>query len=388
VTLGLIFAAFRAGWLRLGRYRAALAVALAGFLFSLGGHAFARELASVLLPILEHIRFANMGRVLPMVCLAYLGAASLDAVRAHAPAQPDPRARKRVSALWLAFGIACAIAAVTQIPSTELSAGLYFDPATEWWLGSLHTAFYLLLAYTVYALRASMGRRAGWVALLVAVEFLSLADVGYAFRHLVAKDTTGGIRPADAPFVMASPQPNERSTRQWLDGEDWTHWDGNRKVLLAYTVPFHRWLRAAASDPKTARFASTLVSCQDNAAEAGLAPSLPGAHSCAGAQLRIDRYFGNTIEISGQTTAPAWILVHDFVDPGWSARLDDSPTPIQTAYGYFKAIEVPGQKPWKIRLDYRAPGFPLLWMLSALGAALIALFGAWGWARRKSEQVR
>jgi uncharacterized membrane protein YfhO len=63
-------------------------------------------------------------------------------------------------------------------------------------------------------------------------------------------------------------------------------------------------------------------------------------------------------------------MVHDFVDPGWKATLNGEAAPIRTAFGYFKTIETPANQPWQIRLDYKAPFFPLLWWISGFGAVL------------------
>jgi hypothetical protein len=131
-------------------------------------------------------------------------------------------------------------------------------------------------------------------------------------------------------------------------------------------------MRAAAQDPRTGRFAATLASCQDNPAETGLHPLIPDAHSCAATQFRIDRYYGNVIEVSGQSAQPAWIMVHDYVDPGWQAELNGAPVAIQAAYGIFKAVEIPGgNAAWKARFEYHHPWFPALWWVAGIGFGLL-----------------
>jgi hypothetical protein len=326
----------------------------------------------VTVPLLEHLRFANMGRMIPMIFVIYLGAASLDALQKSPEPDLSARERKRVSALWVGFVIVCTVAALSQLDSSALSAGLYFDPATEWTMGALHTAFYLLLAYSAYRMRWSLNERLGWAAVLVLIQFLNLADTGYAFRHLIAKEAPGGQATVEETFVPASPQPNERSTKAWLDGNDWIRWDGNTKVFNAYTVPYHRWMRQIAQDSRTSRFASSLISCQDNPGALGLQPALPGEHGCAGAQLRIDRYFGNTIEISGSSDRPIWVMTHDFVDPDWHAQVNGAEVQILPAYGVFKSVELPAGRDWHLVFEYRHPWFPLLWWVSFAGFALLA----------------
>jgi hypothetical protein len=372
LTLAIAWGAYRKGALKLAPYKRFAVIALGGALFAFGGHSFFRELSSIAIPLLEHLRFANMGRMIAMVLMIFIGAAGLDALQnsGGAPA-PDSSARKRVSALWAAFLVVCAGCAIWQSDSSALSAGLYFDPATDWTMGILHSSFYLLLAYSAYALRWSFGSRLGWAAVLVAVQFLNLADVGYAFRHLLSR----GVRPdsrVEEPFVPASPQPNIRSLKAWTDGEDWIRWDGNDKVFNAYTVPYHRWMRQALADPHVGKFAASLVSCEENVAEMGLRPQIAGEHSCLGTQFKIDRYYGNTIEISGTSAQPAWIVVHDFVDPDWHAELGGSEATIQAAYGVLKAVEVPAGQNWHLHLEYKNPWFALLCWISALGFGLLA----------------
>jgi hypothetical protein len=370
LTLAMLLTALRDGTFDLGRYRRLALISLGGLLFAFGGHSFFRELSSIAIPLLEHLRFANMGRMLPMAFLVFMGAAGFNALQASASPQADPRARKHLGSLWVIFLVACTLAALSQLESSELSYKLYLDPATQWVMGALHTAFYLLLAYTVYTLRNRLRPGLGWAAMIVGVQFLSLADVGYAFRHLIAKEVTPTASTAEN-FRPASPQPNERSVRQWLDGNDWIQWDGNRKVFYPYTVPFHRLMRTVAQDPRTAQFTSSLASCQDDAAKIGLRPSISGSHSCAGTQFVIDRHYGNTIEVSGQSPQPAWIMIHDFADPDWHAELNGDPVSIQPAFGVFKAVEVPGGQAWRLHFEYRHPWFPALWLISALGFVLL-----------------
>lgn len=374
LTLAVILAALRMGSLRFARYWKFALLALAGLLFSLGGHSFFRELSSLALPILEHLRYANMGRMIPMVFLIFLGAAAFDSLRAKdSDLTPDQEssARLRVSALWAVFAAATVAAAIQQQNSGIQSDALYFDPTTSWQMAGLHVGFYLLLAYSAYALRVRLSPKLGWPAIFVVLQFLSLADTGYAFRHLIARETQTPLETRVESFTVASPQPNERSMRAWFDGNDWIRWDGNLKVFAPYTPPYHRWMKPALQDPKTGRFAPTLVSCEDNGNELGTHPSISGQHSCTGTQFQIDRYFGNTIVIHGSSSSPAWIMVHDFVDPGWKATLNGEKAAIHTAFGYFKAIEVPAGQAWEIRLDYKAPFFPFLWFVSAFGFLLL-----------------
>ena len=346
-------------------------LALLGFLFSMGGHSFFREIAAMGLPIFEHLRFANMARMLPMAFFIFAGAACFSQFQQsnQKRSAPDPTRSKYVTRAWIAFLIICTVVGLNEVDLSVRASDLYLDPMVGWKVGALHTLFYLLLAYSAFELRWEFSKWK-WPAILVMIQVLSLTDASYAFRRLVAEETRDGLKGSE-PFKMASPQPNERSIRKWLDGNDWITWDGNKKVINAYDIPAHYLLNTALTDPKTASLASTLVSCQDNASQlslAGAAAAVP--LSCAGMGIQIDRYFGNVIEISGAGSASAYIVAHDLYDPNWHGFLNGAEVPIVKAYGYFKAIQVPPSK-WKIRFQYVNPGFPALWILSALGIIIL-----------------
>jgi hypothetical protein len=376
LTLGLIFAGLSSGKLKLTKYRAAGVVALVALLFSMGGHSFVRELFSDLLPLLAHLRFANGARLIPMAFLAFAAAAALTALEGGAQgrsSEKPPEKDPAVARAWAAFGLACGLLALSSADWHGRASELYFDAATGWKVDVLHAAFYPLLAWTAYRLRWELGAWR-WPVLVAALQFLSLADAGYSFRHLIAK-------PSDRPpgrwerFTYASPQPNERSTKRWLDGDDWISWQGNKKVLRAYSEPGFASLKPALADPRIEKLSSTLVSCQDDA-QAVIGLPAPVPYSCQGLEFRIDRYFGERIELSGSGPKPALIVVHDFNDPRWHATLDGAEMPIFTAYGWLKAAAVPATPPgerWHLVFEYREPAFA--WLLAVSGAGLLALAG-------------
>ena len=66
---------------------------------------------------------------------------------------------------------------------------------------------------------------------------------------------------------------------------------------------------------------------------------------------------------------PAYLVLADTFDPGWSATLDGHPTPIFPAYLAFRAVYLPGGS-HSIVFTYRPAGFvPGLW-LTGIGIVL------------------
>lgn len=364
LTLGAVLGAIRLGTLQARPLHAAAIIALLAALFSMGGHSFFREWIAWAFPPFRHVRHPNNARLVTMGFLALLGAWSFHSVASRHPVGGE---RKWVPWLWAAFLALATGFGVSELDNRIQPAQLYFDASTGWKSGLLHTLFYLLLAYTAFSLRWNVLGRWKWPEVVVALQFLSMADAGYAFRHVVAKREPN--RP-EAPFSIPSPQPNERSVRRWLDGEDWL--SSHRKpVLFFYNPPPHRALAYALADPETNALLSTLASCQADARKV-LGPSAPSglSYSCDGQRFEIRRYFGNTIEIAGAGPNPALLLVHDLFDPGWSAELNGRPVPIRPGLRLFKAVEIPGNSQlWTVRMRYRHPLFPLLWWVAAFGLA-------------------
>jgi hypothetical protein len=74
-----------------------------------------------------------------------------------------------------------------------------------------------------------------------------------------------------------------------------------------------------------------------------------------------------------ESAAPAYLVLADTFDPGWSATLDGRPVPIRPAYVAFRAVALPAG-PHTVEFTYRPAGLTLGLALSAAGAALAVLF--------------
>jgi|GEM_PF-5668891 len=357
------------------RYQIATTVAFVAMLFAFGGHTFVREAAGDLLPLFGSLRHSHLGRMAINGLLCLFAAEAFTALERKFPQGGDPAHSKRITYLWMLFLGFATVAAVSEADHPNLAKNLYLDPSSGWKIGLLHFAFYPLIAYTIFNLRVELLGKYRWPVSFVLLQFIGLADAGYAFRHVISERSNGPVTVIDPAFKVASPQPNSRNTKAWFDGNDWFTWQNNEKVLNAYVPVLHTNYGLAKRDPNVAPLLSTLASCQSG---------------CDGLSFRIDRYFGNTIELSGKSGAtPALIAVHDLAHPYWKLEVNGQPAVIQTVLTYFKGVEVPAAAEWKVRFEYRHPYMGFLWILAATGAGLLFFTPAWATvikSRKKSTK--
>jgi hypothetical protein len=362
LTLALIFIGIARGKLSFRGSGLATGICALALLFALGGNSFFRELFSVTVPIFGQMRQSHLARILVIALLCFLGGVVFTELEKSKAASPK-NSSGRISAAWLGFLVLCAIFAVTEKDNNVDPRKFYLDPSVGWKADTLHTLFYLLVAYTAYSKRYLISKKLGWPAALVLIQFLSMADAGYAFRHVVAEYHEKPLRTEQA-FHLETPVANTRSMKNWFDGEDWYAWDGNLKALNANVSPRHKDFAEASNDPVSRQLGPTLVSC-----EVGTAETAP-THSCEGENFQIDYYFGNRIRVHGSGQKSAFMLFHDFYDPNFVAELNGKPAPVLQVMKYFKAVEVPAGD-WSIKLEYVHPLFPALWIVALLGVALL-----------------
>lgn len=106
-------------------------------------------------------------------------------------------------------------------------------------------------------------------------------------------------------------------------------------------------------------------------------PSRPlAADAIASGTARITRETPERVEIAAQADAPAYLVLADTFDPGWSATIDGRVAPIFPAYVAFRAVHL-DKGPHTVVFSYRPDGLELGLALSALGV-LLAL-GLWLW---------
>ena len=82
---------------------------------------------------------------------------------------------------------------------------------------------------------------------------------------------------------------------------------------------------------------------------------IPATESVAGT-ARIVEDLPERVVIQTESTGPAYLLLADTFDPGWSATLDGSPVPIRPAYVAFRAVALPAG-PHTVVFTYRPAGF-------------------------------
>ncbi len=80
------------------------------------------------------------------------------------------------------------------------------------------------------------------------------------------------------------------------------------------------------------------------------------------------------VAIETDATTPAYLVLSDTFDPGWSATVDGKPAPIWPAYVAFRAVYLPEGR-HSVVLQYRPAGFALGLRLTTFG--LILAIGLW-----------
>ena len=82
------------------------------------------------------------------------------------------------------------------------------------------------------------------------------------------------------------------------------------------------------------------------------------------------------VVIETESAAPAYLVLADTFDPGWSATLDGRPAPIRPAFVAFRAVFVPAGR-HQVVFRYRPAGFLGGLIASMIGLALAVVLLAW-----------
>jgi hypothetical protein len=81
-----------------------------------------------------------------------------------------------------------------------------------------------------------------------------------------------------------------------------------------------------------------------------------------------------TVETS--SSGPAYLVLSDSFDPGWSATLDGRPVPIRPAYLAFRAVYLPAGT-HRVEFTYRPAGFRAGLILSSIGLTVCLVLLVW-----------
>jgi hypothetical protein len=103
-------------------------------------------------------------------------------------------------------------------------------------------------------------------------------------------------------------------------------------------------------------------------------PLAPGA--TVEGSARIVRDEPERVEVEASCRTPAYLMLADTFDPGWSATVDGRPVPIRPADVAFRAVYLPSGE-HRVVFRYRPAGFALGLAVSLAGAAVCALAVAW-----------
>ncbi len=99
-----------------------------------------------------------------------------------------------------------------------------------------------------------------------------------------------------------------------------------------------------------------------------------GAEPAGSTRIAVDEPEHVAVEVAAE--APAYLVLADTFDPGWSATLDGRPAPIRPAFAAFRAVFVP-KGPHRVEFRYRASGFDLGRAVTLAGLLAVAACLAW-----------
>jgi len=97
-------------------------------------------------------------------------------------------------------------------------------------------------------------------------------------------------------------------------------------------------------------------------------PLAPDAEAAGSAEITTD--LPERVVVSVDARTPAYLVLADTFDPGWSATVDGEPAPIVPAYVAFRAVYV-GPGSHAVEFQYRPAGFAAGLAVSSIGALVV-----------------
>ncbi|HEY2158433.1 MAG TPA: YfhO family protein, partial [Isosphaeraceae bacterium] len=88
------------------------------------------------------------------------------------------------------------------------------------------------------------------------------------------------------------------------------------------------------------------------------------------------------VEVVTASDGPAYLVLADTFDPGWSATVDGRPAPIRPAFVAFRAVALPAGS-HRVAFSYRPAGFTAGLVATAFG--VLASLGCLAWPRRVAD---
>jgi hypothetical protein len=106
-------------------------------------------------------------------------------------------------------------------------------------------------------------------------------------------------------------------------------------------------------------------------------PTRPlGSGSPASGSAAIVRELPERVEVRTESPAPAYLVLADTFDPGWSATVDGRPAPIRPAFVAFRAVYLPAGR-HTVVFRYRPVGFSLGLTITGCGIAAALVLLLW-----------
>jgi len=193
-----------------------------------------------------------------------------------------------------------------------------------------------------------------------------------------------------APGERAPANPGGRRWRLAYDGDDARVWRRPGALPIVRWGPPQGDESPEVGGPAGSARAAGSPGAIGRAGSAGSAGA-PGAGDRAGRSGRrldvLERSPGHWI-VSWRTPRPATVVIAETWDPGWHARVDGEPAPVEAVRGVFLGVPVggPGRTEGRLELRYRPEGIGAGAALSLLGLAALGA-GAW-WSGRGRRGAR
>ena len=102
----------------------------------------------------------------------------------------------------------------------------------------------------------------------------------------------------------------------------------------------------------------------------GRAPSLPPIGDSARADVKVERYEPNRIQLSTQNAEPGFLILSETYYRGWDARIDGVKTPVYRANYASRGLEIPAGN-HRVEFVFRAPSFRTGAVWSGIGVLLL-----------------
>jgi hypothetical protein len=105
---------------------------------------------------------------------------------------------------------------------------------------------------------------------------------------------------------------------------------------------------------------------------------LPPAADAAPSEATIADYASDRVEVVARSSAPGFLVLTDQNYPGWSAEVDGTPVPIETADYLFRAVPLPAGE-HRVVFRFTPRSFQIGAVIAAVAIAIVVGSALWSW---------